>query len=72
MLEVQTAWDGKTYTEPQKDENGVYQIGSPDELMWFDKNYKVSDSAKLTADIRINEDVNAAESTLYKWTPIGA
>ena len=70
-LEVQTAWDGKTYTEPQKDENGVYLIGSPDELMWFNKNGKTSDSVKLKADICINEDVNAAESTLYKWTPIG-
>ena len=72
VLEVQTAWDGKTYTEPQKNENGVYLIGSPDELMWFNKNAALNASAKLTADICINEDVNAAESTLYKWTPIGA
>ncbi|MCI6604672.1 MAG: S-layer homology domain-containing protein [Clostridiales bacterium] len=72
VLEVQTAWDGKTYTEPQKDENGVYQIGSPDELMWFNENGKTSDSVKLTADICINEDVTIEDtSKLHKWTPIG-
>ena len=72
VLKVQTAWDGKTYTEPQKDENGVYLIDSPNELMWFNKNAALNASAKLTADICINEDVNAAESKLHKWTPIGA
>lgn len=71
QLEVQTAWDGTTYTEPEKDADGVYQIGAPDELMWFNKNAKMTDSAKLTADIRINEDINAEVSALYKWTPIG-
>lgn len=70
QLEVQTAWDGTTYTEPQKDADGVYLIGAPDELMWFNKNAKMTDSAKLTADICINEDVNA-EVSLYNWTPIG-
>ena len=71
QLEVQTAWDGTTYTEPQKDAGSVYLIGAPDELMWFNKNAKMTDSAKLTADICINEDVDAEVSTLYKWTPIG-
>lgn len=71
QLEVQTAWDGTTYTEPPKDADGVYQIGAPDELMWFNKNAKMTDSAKLTADICINEDIKAEVSTLYKWTPIG-
>lgn len=71
QLEVQTAWDGATYTEPQQDADGVYQIGTPDELMWFNKNAKMTDSAKLTADIRINEDIDAEVSALYKWTPIG-
>lgn len=71
QLEVQTAWDGTTYTEPEKDADGVYLIGAPDELMWFNKNAKMTDSAKLTADICINEDINAEVSTLYKWTPIG-
>lgn len=71
QLEVQTAWDGTTYTEPQKGADGVYLIGAPDELMWFNKNAKMTDSAKLTADICINEDITAEVSTLYKWTPIG-
>ena len=72
VLEVQTAWDGETYTKPQKDESGVYLIGSPDELMWFNKNGKTTDSVKLTADICINEDVTIEDtSKLHKWTPIG-
>ena len=71
QLEVQTAWDGTTYTEPPKDADGVYQIGAPDELMWFNKNAKMTDSANLTADICINEDIKAEVSALYKWTPIG-
>lgn len=70
QLEVQTAWDGTTYTEPPKDADGVYQIGAPDELMWFNKNAKMTDSAKLTADICINEDIDA-EVSLYNWKPIG-
>ena len=70
-LAVQTAWDGETYTEPQKDESGAYLIGSPDELMWFDKNAETTDSARLTADICINEDMTADASSLCKWTPIG-
>lgn len=69
-LAVQTAWDG-TYTEPQKDADGkTYLIGSPDELMWFNQNAQMTDSARLTADIRINEDVTADTASLYKWTPI--
>ena len=67
---MQTAWDGENYTEPQKNESGAYLIGSPDELMWFDKHAQMTDSAVLTADITINEDVNAEATGLYKWTPI--
>lgn len=70
-LAVQTAWDGETYTEPRKDTDGkTYLIGSPDELMWFNQNAQMTDSARLTADIRINEDVTADTASLYKWTPI--
>lgn len=70
-LEIQTAWDGETLTEPQKDADGkTYLIGSPDELMWFNQNAKMTDSARLTADICINEDVTADTASLYKWTPI--
>ena len=72
VLEVQTAWDGETYKEPDTDENGAYIISSPEELMWFNKNGKTSDSVKLKADICINEDVTIEDtSKLHKWTPIG-
>lgn len=73
QLEIQTSWDGESYTEPAKNNQGVYLISSPDELMWFDKNAKMTDSAKLLADITINEDVSGSDATSqkYKWTPIG-
>ena len=31
----ENAWDGKTKTEPKKDGNGVYLIGTAAELAWF-------------------------------------
>ena len=73
QLEIQTSWDGESYTEPAKNGQGVYLISSPDELMWFDKNAKMIDSAKLLADITINEDVSGSDATSqkYKWTPLG-
>lgn len=73
QLEIQTSWDGESYTEPAKNGQGVYLISSPDELMWFDKNAKMTDSAKLLADITINEDVSGSDATSqkYKWTPLG-
>ena len=73
QLEIQTSWDGESYTEPAKNGQGVYLISSPDELMWFDKKAKMTDSAKLLADITINEDVSGSDATSqkYKWTPIG-
>lgn len=73
QLEIQTSWDGESYTVPEKNRQGVYLISSPDELMWFDKNAAMNDSAKLLADITINEDVSGSEATSqkYKWTPIG-
>ena len=73
-LEVQKSWDGSTLSEPSKDANGVYQIGTPNELMWFNKEAQTNlgISAKLTADICINEDVTIADtSKLHKWGQIG-
>ena len=69
-LDIQTAWDGSTYDEPTS-ENGIYLIQTASELMWFNRNAQLTDSAKLMADIRVNEDMSADKSTLYKWTPIG-
>ena len=53
-------WDGKTKTEPQKDDSGAYRIGTAAELAW----YAASDgrtAAKLTADI---------ELAGFDWTPL--
>ena len=42
-------WDGTTKTEPQKNEEGVYLIGTGPELAWYAENSK--ENAILTADI---------------------
>lgn len=56
----ENAWDGKTKTEPKKDGNGVYLIGTAAELAWFAATDGKS-SAKLTADI---------ELAGFDWTPL--
>ena len=57
----ETAWDGTSKTEPQKDEAGVYQIGTGAELAWFAENASKNSGikAKLTADIDLGK---------YAWT----
>ena len=67
-LEIQTAWDGETVTEPAQDSEGVYLITSPDELIWYQKNAALTSSARLMSDIRINEE---NDENAYNWTPIG-
>lgn len=58
------AWDGKTQTEPQTDENGVYQIGTGAELAWFVAKSKDADvSGVLTADINLGK---------YAWLNISS
>ncbi len=49
----ENAWDGMRRTEPQKDEAGVYRIGTGAELAWFAENSSKNSGikAKLTADI---------------------
>ena len=56
----ENAWDGKTKTEPKKDGNGVYLIGTAAELAWFAATDGKT-SAKLTADIDL---------AAYAWTPL--
>ena len=58
------AWDGKTQTEPQTDENGVYQIGTGAELAWLVAKSKDADvSGVLTADINLGK---------YAWLNISS
>ena len=45
-------WDGSTLTEPQKDSDGVYLIGTGAELAWYASNHGGA-SARLTADISL-------------------
>ena len=56
----ENAWDGVTKTEPKKDDNGVYLIGTAAELAWFAATDGKT-SAKLTADIDLAG---------YDWTPL--
>lgn len=76
--------EGITLTEQQKDGNGVYQIGTAEELYWFAACVNGTDgvtqnksaNAVLTADITVNTgDVagyNGTKATGWKdWTPIG-
>ena len=56
----ENAWDGKTLTEPAKDTDGAYLIGTAAELAWFAKNGGQG-SARLTADIDLAG---------YDWTPM--
>ena len=55
-------WDGTTTTEPSKDADGVYQIGTGAELAWFAANHGGA-NAVLTADISLGG---------FTWTPVTA
>ena len=58
------AWDGKTQTEPQTDENGVYRISTGAELAWFVAKSKDADvSGVLTANINLGK---------YAWLNISS
>ena len=60
-----TAWDGKTQTEPAKDdENGVYRIGTGAELAWF-----VNASAKANVSGVLTADINLAK---YAWLNVAS
>ncbi|MCM1244529.1 MAG: DUF4430 domain-containing protein [Roseburia sp.] len=64
-------WDGTTKTEPEEKE-GVYQIGSPEELAWFAEHVNsLCNDQSLTGlvevDAVLTEDIDLANRT---WTPI--
>ena len=59
-------WDGQTLTEPQTDDEDIYQISTGAELAWFSQHVNDGQAyrsrAVLTADIDLGD---------YDWTPIG-
>ena len=56
MVTSDSAWDGSSKTEPQKNESGVYQIATGAELAWFVNESKTADvSGVLTADIKLGK-----------------
>ena len=65
MLADMKSWDGVTTTEPAKDADGAYMIGTAAELAWFAQAVNGGQyalNAVLTADIDLENE---------PWTPIG-
>ena len=60
-----TGWDGTTKTEPTVTD-GVYQIGTPEELAWFAAQVNDGTGAAYNAVLTADIDLNNKE-----WTPIG-
>ena len=58
-------WDGTTVTEPTQ-ADGVYQIGTAEELAWFAA--KVNDGTISAANAVLTEDIDLNNK---EWTPIG-
>ena len=66
---AENAWDGLTTTEPQKDESGVYQIGTGAELAWLSD---YVNQGKATAENPVHAVLTAdIDLAGYDWTPIG-
>ena len=63
------AWDGLAKTEPQKSEDGVYQIGTGAELAWL-ADYVNQGKATTSNPVKaaLTADIDLAG---YDWTPIG-
>ena len=60
-----SGWDGTTQTEPSA-VDGVYQIGTPEELAWFAAQVNAGTGAAYDAVLMADIDLNGQE-----WTPIG-
>lgn len=65
-VDIAAAWDGMTATEPIKDDNNVYQIGTGAELAWFAMH--VNNEQDYTAKAVLTADIDLGD---YDWTPIG-
>ncbi|MDO4869580.1 MAG: fibronectin type III domain-containing protein [Bacillota bacterium] len=59
-------WDGETKTEPAADEDGVYQIGTAEELAWFAD--AVNNGVGAAYNAKLIEDIDLSGRD---WTPIG-
>lgn len=60
------AWDGKTKTEPQTNDAGVYQISNGAELAWFADKVNAGDGA---ANAELLDDIELGN---FAWSPIGS
>lgn len=65
MVKDETAWDGKTLTEPEA-EDGVYLISNGAELAWLANSVN---SGNAESDARLTNDIDLGD---YPWTPIGS
>ena len=69
-LRALAGWNG-TYTEPARNAQGAYLIGTPEELAWFNReatSRSLSRAQELAgADVVLIDDINLAG---YDWIPI--
>ena len=74
-LQVMVVWDGSSLVEPSTDGEGVYLIATAAELAWFAEAVNSGQpaiSARLTADIFLNDPDVALGAGSNVWTPIGS
>lgn len=55
QVQIVPCWDGVTLTEPAKDDEGYYLIGTGAELAWWNRNGKQADKVKLTRDVALGD-----------------
>ena len=56
-----------SYTEPEQNADGVYQIGTADELFWFADTINSGGDDSLNAELTADIDLKDAD-----WTPISS
>ena len=67
VLEKKTAWEGtEDVLEPQRDEKGVYQIGTGSELAWLAQ--KINSGEEKNCSAVLIKDIDLGNQN---WTPIG-
>ena len=65
LVSSEDGWDGETTKEPAQ-VDGVYQIGTAEELAWFAS--AVNDGTASSADVVLTDDIDLNNK---EWTPIG-
>ncbi len=64
-----SAWDGETLTEPEQNDNEVYQISNGEELAWFADKVNTSGESTVKLNAELINDIDLGD---HDWTPIGS